>query len=199
MRTRTIAVCCWIIVEQRVATRRLSDCNGVILVTIIVFFPAYVFLLHSPITAFQDCRTAAYALTDSVRTRGVNPCSDFYQFCCGLWNVSQQGLEDGGNHSGTYQQWLEDRYVAHVNTRMLELLKSKNTDDDDDRNDPSPRRVLAEFWFGSGTPGISISGCCIDTLMSVRHVLFDIAPPLSVLMREHSKGSRSHPDRKSVV
>ncbi|KAL3246731.1 hypothetical protein MRX96_057462 [Rhipicephalus microplus] len=93
----------------------------------------------------QDCRTAAYALTDSVRTRGVNPCSDFYQFCCGLWNVSQQGLEDGGNHSGTYQQWLEDRYVAHVNTRMLELLKSKNTDDDDDRNDPSARRVARSY------------------------------------------------------
>ncbi|KAL3214918.1 hypothetical protein MRX96_034502 [Rhipicephalus microplus] len=93
----------------------------------------------------QDCRTAAYALTDSVRTRGVNPCFDFYQFCCGLWNVSQQGLEDGGNHSGTYQQWLEDRYVAHVNTRMLELLKSKNTDDDDDRNDPSPRRVARSY------------------------------------------------------
>ncbi|KAL3246762.1 hypothetical protein MRX96_057493 [Rhipicephalus microplus] len=92
-----------------------------------------------------DCRTAAYALTDSVRTRGVNPCSNFYQFCCGLWNVSQQGLVDGGNHSGTYQQWLEHRYVAHVNTRMLELLKSKNTDNDD-RNDPSPRRVV-QFHF----------------------------------------------------
>ncbi|XP_077512915.1 uncharacterized protein LOC144124127 [Amblyomma americanum] len=70
----------------------------------------------------KECREAVSALNDSVRVRGVDPCSDFYNFSCGLWNVSQQGLTTGGNHSGTYHQWLEDSYVASVHAKMLRML-----------------------------------------------------------------------------
>ncbi|XP_065281985.1 uncharacterized protein [Dermacentor albipictus] len=75
----------------------------------------------------KECRKAAAALTDSVPTLSANPCSDFYNFSCGLWNVSQQGIIHGGNHSGTYRQWLEERYITGVHSWMLRLLTDNET------------------------------------------------------------------------
>ncbi|XP_054931998.1 uncharacterized protein [Dermacentor andersoni] len=75
----------------------------------------------------KECHEATAALADSVRSQSANPCSDFYNFCCGLWNVSQQGIIHGGNHSGSYHLWLEERYVTHVHSWMLRLLTDIET------------------------------------------------------------------------